>query len=466
MAEKKSNPIWNTLSSLKLTLILLILLAITSILGTVIPQQGEAARFAQGLSPGIFKLYSSLQLFDMYHSIWFRLIICCLVLNLIICSINRFPATLKLFRLTPRPDRSKPFKDLPPQRTLSVKGERKEVSAKVMETLKGQYSNIVMKDSDKGSFTYGEKARYTLFGVYLVHLSVLFILIGAIIGSLFGFDAYVNIIEGESTDTVSLREGTGHSHKKLGFSVYCDKFSVDFYENGTPKEFKSELSFIINGNRSQRGILLVNHPITFRGITFYQASYGSSPGNKVRLRVFKNGGDIGPSIMEIELGKPVSLPGNEGQIILSDVKDDFMRMGPAVLISIKSSKGEEIRLWLFKNQDMIKKRFPEIFENFNKLNPSAYKPYTFYLDHIESRYYTGLQVKKDPGVIIVYFGFFMIMIGLFITFFTSHRTFWVRITEKTGEIRVSVAGAANKDPVGIERELDRLVNRLKKSILP
>jgi len=57
-------------------------------------------------------------------------------------------------------------------------------------------------------------------------------------------------------------------------------------------------------------------------------------------------------------------------------------------------------------------------------------------------------------------GFSIIIIGLFLTFFTSHRKIWVRVTEKSGKIMISVAGRANKNPVGMEREMDHLVASL------
>ncbi|MFC1868297.1 cytochrome c biogenesis protein ResB [Thermodesulfobacteriota bacterium] len=457
MPEKSSNPIWNSLSSVKLTFILLILLAITSITGTIIPQQEGAAKFAQALSPGLVRLFSSLQLFDMYHSIWFRFIICFLTINIIICSIDRFPTTLKLFRLVPRPDRSKPFEGLPQQRILSGKGEINDVTAKVMEILKRQYKNTVLKDTDKDCFIHAEKGRYTLFGVYLVHFSVLLILIGAVIGSLLGFDAYVNILEGEEVDTIVLRTSVEHKHKKLGFSVHCEKFSVNFYDNGAPKEYRSDLGFIINGNTVRKGSLLVNHPITFRGITFYQSSYGSTAGNKVRLRISGAESDTKGSIMEIEKNHSLHLPGNEGEFQVVEIDENLKGvMGPAALISIKPHQGEETRFWVLRDLELLRKRFPEAMFQSSRLNPSAFKPYTFHLQDIESRYYTGLQVSRDPGVIFVYAGFFMIMIGLFITFFASYRRIRVRIAEKNRKIRVSVAGMANKNPVGMERELDRL----------
>jgi len=457
---KRSDIIWDIFSSVKLTLTLLIILAVTSIAGTVIPQQEGAMEFAQRLSPGLVKLFNSLQLFDMYHSLWFRVIFALLSLNLIVCSMKRFQVTLNLFQSLPRPDRSKPFEDLPPQRNFQVKGEIKEVTGRVAEFMRSQYKKIEEKDTEKGNFFYGSKGRYSLFGVFVVHLSVLAILIGAIIGSLSGFEAYVNIVEGDSTDTVTLRKSKAHAHKKLGFSVHCEKFTVDFYNTGTPKEYRSELNFLDGGKVLKKGNLLVNHPITFRGITFYQSSYGTIPGDRVRLKISRHQGES--QTLEIEKGHPMTLPHNEGQFEVVEVHGNLKgMMGPAALISIKPKQGEERRFWIFRNFESLQERFPKAMFQSAVLNPSAFKPYTFYLDEIQSKYYTGLQVNKDPGVPLVWMGFFMMVMGLFITFFTSHRRVWVRVLQDKGKARISVSGKANKNPVGMERELDHLVHKLE-----
>jgi cytochrome c biogenesis protein len=95
-----------------------------------------------------------------------------------------------------------------------------------------------------------------------------------------------------------------------------------------------------------------------------------------------------------------------------------------------------------------------------KFNPSAFKPYTFILEGMETGYYTGLQVNRDPGVPIVWTGFFLIIAGFIITFFTSHKRIWVRLLPDKKGISVSIAGATSRNQVGLERELIHLTKGL------
>ena len=216
--KKGSSPLWNMFSSMKLTLALLIILASTSIFGTLIPQQQEAMRFAQGLSPGLLRFFELLGLFDLYHSLWFRTIIGLLALNLVICSINRLPATLRLFRAPSRPDRSKPFENLPPERSFLVKGGIEDAGNRVADFLRTHYRGVVIKSTAEKDFLYAESGRYSYFGVYLIHFSILLILMGGIIGSVFGFDAYVNILEGDTVDSVAL-SGDTRAHRTSRYHV-------------------------------------------------------------------------------------------------------------------------------------------------------------------------------------------------------------------------------------------------------
>jgi len=462
--NKKSNPLWAFFCSVKLTIALLIILAATSVFGTLLPQQQDAIHLAEKLSPSLFQALSALQVFDLYHSLWFRLLIGALAVNLVICSIDRFGVTLKRFRARPSPGRSKPFQDIPPERIIPVEGNADEISACVVDVLKGKYRDIRAETSEGAHFILGEKGRYSHFGVYLVHLSVLLILVGGLLGSIFGFEAYVNIEEGTAVESVALRKM--RTSRPLGFAVRCDEFSVDFYDNGAPREFRSELSFLEGENVVHQGSLLVNHPITFRGVTFYQSSYGSVPGDRVLLRIA--GVDQGTQVtpLEVERRKPYPLPENEGSFQVVEVNGNLMgMMGPAALIAVDGMQGNQASFWVFRDHAALQKRFPGMMEHNPRLNPSAFAPYTFYLEDLPSNYYTGLQVNQDPGVPFVWAGFFIIVIGLFATFFWSHQRIWVRVSfgKQGGELRV--AGTASKNPVALERELDRLAQTIRARLM-
>ncbi|HEX8947773.1 MAG TPA: cytochrome c biogenesis protein ResB, partial [Dissulfurispiraceae bacterium] len=74
--------------------------------------------------------------------------------------------------------------------------------------------------------------------------------------------------------------------------------------------------------------------------------------------------------------------------------------------------------------------------------------------------YTGLQVRKDPGVWIVYLGSLVMALGLYAAFFMSHRRVWARITGDKNGAKVLVAASANKNKAAFEQKIDKLVKTL------
>jgi len=440
------------LSSLKLTIILLIIIAVASIFGTIIPQQYEGGESFRHLSPGLVKVFNSLQLFDMYHSVWFIILMGLLSLNLIVCSLNRLPASWKLFSNIPSPDRRKPFENLPPENIILIEKDRNEGINSVENLLRKKYKKIRRKDGNSITFFYGEKGAYSNFGVYIIHLSILIIITGAIIGSLLGFEAFVNIPEGESTNTVYLRRQK--VVKKLDFTVRCDNFTIAFYDNGMPKEYRSNLSFLKDNNVILQGPLLVNHPITFNGFRFYQASYGTTPGGQAHITVMRENKE--ETAIKVKQKDSFFLKETNAKVNIVKIEKNFMSMGPAVLMHIQNPEGT-MRVWVFKRIEQMRDKIPELFKKVPVFNPGRYKPYSFKLNRIESNYYTGLQLSHDPGVVIVAIGSFFVILGLFITFFSSHKRLWVRVDDQEGKARISVGATSNKDPVGLKREIEYLL---------
>jgi len=445
------------LSSVKLTIVLLIIISIASILGTIIPQQ-EADIFASRLSPGMVAVFRELQLFNIYHSTWFIGLMVLLSINLIVCSANRLPASWKLFRKMSICDENEVFKNLPSDRVILVERPLNNEAARLESLLKKKYKGIQRKDTEGGICITGEKGNFSYLGVYLVHVGVLIILTGMIIGFLFGFDAYVEVAEGDSVDKVQLQGKTGL--KKLDFTIRCDRFSIDYYEDGTPKVYRSDLTFLRDGSIIQQGPIFVNHPATVEGVRFYQANFGTISSGDAVIGIHKGGEKT--RVVRARVGTEFDLPGKDGKAKIIRMEENFMRIGPAVKIDIQSKKGK-FQFWVFQNIEQIIEENPSLIERVPMFNPGIFHPYVFSLAMMQTKYYTGLQVTRDPGVPVVVAGSFFLFFGFMIVFFYAHRQVWIRIDRQGPNTRISIAGKTNKDPVGLNSEIAHLVEEIEKA---
>jgi cytochrome c biogenesis protein len=453
-AKLSKNPVWSFFSSVRLTLFLLIIIALAAIFGTVIPQQDAARGAFEKLPPALAGVLRFLQLYDLYHSTWFLLLMGLLTVNLVVCSLNRLPSSLRLYRRKPELDRPGLYEDLSPERILVAEGNPKDEAVKMERVLGKSFGAAERKKTDQADYLWGHRGAWSYFGVYVIHTGVLVIILGALIGSILGFDGNVNIPEGGSADRIELRGGKGVM--ELGFNVMCDKFDVEFYDSGMPKLYKSDLSFLTDGQIQARGSLMVNHPLEFNGISFYQSSYGAVPGEAV-LKITKKGEQL---VRRARQGERFEIDGGKAQVEILRIEGNLMRMGPAVKVGITAGD-KAISFWVFKFIDAIEEQNPMISKQVPQFNPGLYKPYVFTLEGIETSFYTGLKVTRDPGVPIVGAGAFLLVAGFLLTFFSSHQQVFVRVDRKHGKTRVSIAGRCSRDPVKLDREIDKIIRSYK-----
>ena len=443
--------IWKAFASVKLTIILLLSLAVTSIIGTLIPQNEAPGAYLQSFGEVLYRIFSLLGLFDMYHSWWFRALILLLVVNIIICSIDRLKATWKIiFNRQPRFNIAR-------YRQLKNKDEFNLNEA--VAPLKDRYPPLVSRrfryhrteETDTGFAVYAEKGRLTRLGVYVVHLSVVILLIGGLIGSIFGFEGFVNLAPGDSASTIRLRNN--NQVFPLGFEVRCDDFKVEFYDSGAPKEFRSSLVILKDGKVFKQKDIIVNDPLHFEGISFFQSSYGQlSPKEMILNFTSQATGMIYNHKAAID--NPVEIPENLGTFTLKKYipQADFRghNIGEAFMGVLTPQNGDPIEITL-----------PLKFPSFDKMRKG--QVFIAIADFVP-RYYTGLQVSRDPGVWVVYTGFIMMIIGIYITFFMSHQQICVEVTALDQKSRVMVAGTSNKNKMGMQKKVTQLARQLENLI--
>ncbi|MBA4358533.1 MAG: hypothetical protein C0405_12505, partial [Desulfovibrio sp.] len=284
--------VWNFFASVKLSFALLLILAVTSILGTVIPQKEDPSAYVRAFGEAGAKLVFGLRLHDMYHAPWFVMILALLAVNLLICSINRLPTTLKLMAKDPEQDVKRPSQA---QESFTLAGDPASHAPQAQALLAKAFGPVTQADLDKGLALFAEKGAWSRLAVYLVHLSVLIIFVGAIVGNIFGFSGRLHLHEGDMAEAIELDGGTGM--RPLGFGLRLEKFTVSFYPDGMPSEYRSDVTFLDQGKEVMKAALMVNDPADYRGVDFYQSTYGSEHllqvdvkrGDKVDRAVLKTG---------------------------------------------------------------------------------------------------------------------------------------------------------------------------------
>ncbi len=440
-------------ASLKLTIFLLILLALVSIIGTVIPQNQMPAEYLKFYKESTYTTLKAIGFLDMYHSWWFVLILALLALNLIVCSLKHFPRTWRFFA---KPTRLLD-RDLEKAANLiwHSPGKKKwPEPAGLLPQLKTLWPGkwcLTEHQGERGpEFHYaGEKGCWSRLGYYFVHLSILVIFAGGIIGSLFGVKGFVNIPEGEKVSSF-YTYGAQQTSIALGYQVECRDFTVEFYESGRPKEYSSDLAIYDDGKLVKEKRIEVNHPLSYKGFTFYQSSYGAY-GGAVELELnFRESGLVLP--LKLEVGKPLRLPEKWGWIEVLKYDENYMRMGPAVMVL--RDPGNGVKPYRFQ----VFQRYPKFGEQNSKTGE-----FCVFKD-IEQRYYTGLQVNKDPGVWIVWLGCIMMILGLFVAFFMSHRRLWLRLApanDNPERLELVFVGNANKNQPAFAAEFQELVKKIK-----
>lgn len=437
--------IWNLLISIRFAIWILILLAGTSMVGTLIEQNRPTDESLRIYGERTYHLLASLQLFDMYHSWWFLLLLCLFTLNLTCCTIDRLPRAVRAVRNRRLKLTEALEKTLPLSERWKDKGDLRAGAEAYRSALGRAFAAPRVTEAGGAVHLYAEKGAYGRLGAYVTHAGIIVIFVGAIVGNVFGFKSYVAIPDGQTTSHLEVRRGT--KTIDLPFSIRNNKFSMETYPNGQPSRYASDLSVIENGREVLRKTIEVNDPLVYKGVWFYQASYGQASDPVARVRVRKaSGQDAGT--LDLLANETRTIPGY-GTIRAVNYDPNYLGFGPALQVVVKKPGKGARALWLFQ-------RYPA----FDRQRGDAY--YFGFLK-LDETFYTGLQVARDPGVNVVWLGCLLLTGGMLMSFFLSHRRIWIRVAPgAAGRIEVTAAGSANRNRLAFEKSFAEVVAKVRR----
>jgi len=388
--------IFRLFADLRFSIFTLLLISFCSIIGTVIEQDQsiETYKINYPITNPVFGFLSWDRIlylgFDhVYQTWWFLFLIFLFGLSLVLCSFLQQLPSLKIARRCQFFRTSNAFYKLKNYTILTTLSFSKILASIKME----QYSIFQQKN-----IVYSYKGLIGRIAPIIVHFSMILVLVGTIFGSLFGFKAQEIIPKTENFHIQNIL-ANGACSIIPQRSGRVNDFWITYTKNKTVSQFHSDISILnTEGNETKRKTISVNYPLIHKGIYYYQTDW-----NLISLR-FKNGNN---QIIEYPL---VNIFPNQEKIWLTWISNNQFKQDGIILLidnlegycSIYNENGQflgniEINETLNFNQNIT------------------------LLEILSS---TGLQVKTDPGIPLIYSGAFFLMISTLISYITYSQV-WI-----------------------------------------
>ncbi|MEH2165969.1 MAG: cytochrome c biogenesis protein [Nostoc sp.] len=422
------------LTNLRLAIALLLLIAIFSSTGTVI-EQGQSPAFYQANypeHPALFgfltwKVIQVVGLDHVYRTWWFLALLILFGTSLTACSFTRQLPALKAAQ------RWKYYEEPRQFQKLALSAELDTGSLNSLSEILQKHRYKIFLDREKENLLYARKGIVGRIGPIIVHIGIVAILLGGIWGAMTGFLAQEMVASGDTFQVTNIVDAGPIAAKiPKDWSVRVNRFWIDYTPSGGIDQFYSDMSVLNNqGKEIDHKKIFVNEPLRYHGITFYQTDWGiagvrvqfnNSPIFQLpmaQLNTNGNGriwGTWVPTKPDLSEGVSLLAKDLQGMVLIYDATGKLV---------------DTVRAGMFTEVNGVKLKI---------------------LDVIGS---TGLQIKADPGIPIVYSGFGLLMLGVVMSYF-SHSQIWAL---QKGD-RLYVGGKTNRAQVAFEQEVLEILDRL------
>ena len=420
MAQK----IFRLVADLRFSIFILLLISLFSIIGTVIEQDQliETYKTNYPLTNPVFGVLTWDRIIEfgldhVYKTWWFFTLIFLFGLSLISCTFLQQLPSLKIARRCQFFRKTNQFYKLKIFTTLNSFSFNKIL----FSIQQNQYSIFQQKN-----IVYCYKGLIGRIAPILVHFSMILVLIGTIIGSLFGFKAQEMVPKTENFHIQNILTN-GQLTIIPRTSARINDFWITYTKNKTVSQFYSDISILNSqGNETNRKTISVNYPLIYNNIYYYQTDWNLIG---LRFQVMSN------EIIEYPL---VNVLNNQNKVWLT-------------WISNTRSLNEGM-IGLINNLEGYCSIYSETgkFLGNIELNETVnFKQSFTFLEIISS---TGLQIKTDPGIPVIYLGFFFLMVSTLISYITYSQIWIIQKNRK-----LFIGGTTNRALFDFELEFFKII---------
>jgi len=452
-ASRKKNFSWQFLASPKLAIIILILLGITCAIGTFVPQDKVfhyyTHRYGFRIGFWLFKL----GLTKIYHSYLFIGLLLIFSINLIACSVRRIISFKKEDSLTIDKEylNTLELKEM----LFSVKAIN-ELKEKIFQILSKKRFKFLSRQDGSTMLISSHKGKSAIFGPYLVHLSLLVIILAGVFTIRFSSRGELKILEGTVAEISHLSAQT--------FQIRLDKFDIEYYpQTRNVKDYKSTLSVLENAKKVLTKTIEVNKPLSYKGITFYQSSYGYQ-WDAVMLIVKQKQKS---NVYKVKLGQEFVIPG-AGVTVLVDrfVPDLLVEKGKGITTKSEEPLNPACHIIVYQNGEKEEGKEKSLWIAAKFPQHASYKQGDLVISLMQgvSTAYTVLGVVKDPGALAFWLGSGLLLVGIFTSLFIYHRRVYGLIKEDGERTSILIAAETKRNKMAFKKEFTQLVAAIKEVI--
>ena len=420
------------LANLQFAIGLLLTIGVVIAIGTVVEQDQSLAFYQENypeLNPLFgfltWKLIKFLSLDRLYTAWWFVILLLLFGSSLLACTFTTQLPSIKTFKLWKFINQPRQYKSLSVNDNITL-----ELSNTIAYNCNLENYHF-FRQRKKG---YGYTGLLGRLAPVVVHGSIILLLIGSTLGSFGGYIAQEIIPVGEIFHIQNLTKFGNNSYVPQDLSCRVNNFWITYTKELKTDQFYSDLSILgSDGKELKRKVVFVNEPLIYKDLVLYQTDW-DIVGLKLKLagnksfqlplkRITKGGNRFWFGSLKLsqanEQNFTVVINDLKGKIVLYDSKGNFVQ---EVLLgeSVNVEKGVQVQ----------------------------------FSDFITS---TGLQIKSDPGINVVYSSFLLLMISIYVSFFTYSQIWFVESTDK-----LTVGGKSNRAVLFFQQEFRKLIKRSAK----
>ncbi|NCT91648.1 cytochrome c biogenesis protein ResB [Cellulomonas sp. APG4] len=497
---------WRQLTSMRVALMLLMLLAVVAVPGSVLPQRpqspADVARYLED-NPGLGPWLDRLGFFDVYASVWFSAVYLLLFVSLVGCIVPRLRLHLRAVRARP-PRVPRRLERFAVHDEVVTDATPAQVLAAVEPVLRGPLARLprfrteVERSPRDGvaATVAAERGYLRETGNIAFHLALLGILVSVAAGQMLEYRGQAIVVEGRGfanavTDYDTFEAGTFFDASTLvPFTMRLDRFTADFFADARPRDFVADVTLIdpSTGGEPRQREIRVNHPITAGGAKIYLQGNGYAPTVEIRDAagelafagavpflpedgVYTSRGVI--KVPDVSTGPQIGLVGYllpTAEVTPLGVRSVFPQPAdPRLVLTVWSG---DLGL-----DDGVPQNVYELdSEAMTQAVDDAGTPVTLVVEPgtpvelpdglgtltwTDLPRFVALDLRHDPALPWLAGFAVAALVGLAVSLFTPRRRIWLRVTERDGRTVVGAAALARGDDVGLPDELERVLRAVR-----